>query len=210
MRHNQHHNKSAHYNNTTQRAHHKAKHYQPKCHADGHKHEHIPHNHANHKGFHHNKMKCREHHQDGYKFHPSHHNKMKCKKIDITTRDNEGNTALHIALKNHNYKTAIKLIKHGADMNAQNNKGETALHIVSKQHHPHASKMATILIEHGADVNTPQLANCKAKEGTQGISNDQTEIAYNLDHTEHLLESNNQTDLVLNGQNSNLDLVADE
>jgi ankyrin repeat protein len=192
--HHAHHGKPSHPNNATSRPHHhKSKH-------------------------HHSKMGYYEHrHGNGEKLYTSkhaHHNKMMCHKkfINLKAHDQESNTALHLALKNNNYKTAFNLIKHGADVNATNNNGETALHIVSKQHHPHASKMSAILIKHGADVNIPQVANGKAKEAAQEISNDQKEIACAVETKQLLNEPDvvDQSDVVLTGENNNQDLSITE
>ena len=44
---------------------------------------------------------------------------------DINAKNNINETALHIALRNHNYKFADLLIKHGANENIKNNEGLT-------------------------------------------------------------------------------------
>lgn len=188
--HHHHHGKPSHTNNATSRPHHhKAKH-------------------------HHSKMGYHEHkHGNGEKLYTSkhaHHTKMMCHKkfINLKAHDQEGNTPLHFALKNKNYKTAFNLIKHGADVNATNNNGETALHIVSKQHHPHANKMAAILIKHGADVNIKnnisKIQETPEPEETISANNHATQ------HEEFIVIITEQNDIALGGDNTNINTIFDQ
>ncbi len=53
-------------------------------------------------------------------------------KPHLTLRDNEGNTALHLAARNGNNSILQVLLAHGADINVQNRQGNTALHLVTQ------------------------------------------------------------------------------
>uniref|UniRef100_A0ABD2W1T2 Uncharacterized protein n=1 Tax=Trichogramma kaykai TaxID=54128 RepID=A0ABD2W1T2_9HYME len=53
--------------------------------------------------------------------------------IPIDTRDNKGNTALHVALIHNRMNVAEMLIRNGADPHLVNEEGLTPLHIVSKK-----------------------------------------------------------------------------
>lgn len=53
-------------------------------------------------------------------------------KVDPNIADSDGNTALHLATKNGNFKSMHMLLKLGADPNLQNAKGETPLHILAR------------------------------------------------------------------------------
>ena len=75
-------------------------------------------------------------------------------KTQLKTQVNTSDTALHIALKNNNYKIAMELIEHGADVNIKNHDGYTAIDIVLRQSSKEAINIAVKLIEHGADINT--------------------------------------------------------
>ncbi|KAJ4292522.1 hypothetical protein N0V90_009185 [Kalmusia sp. IMI 367209] len=73
---------------------------------------------------------------------------------DTELRNENGQTALQVALTDHNYARRYKdeaveiLLKHGADPNATDEKGATALNYASSR--PHIVRM---LVEYGADVN---------------------------------------------------------
>lgn len=71
-------------------------------------------------------------------------------KISINTSD----TALHLALKHQNYKTALELIDHGADVNIKNHDGYTAMDIILRQDKKDAINLIIKLIDHGANINT--------------------------------------------------------
>ena len=43
--------------------------------------------------------------------------------IDLEKQDEDGNTALNIAVQNGNYEIVLALMKAGANMNTQNNSG---------------------------------------------------------------------------------------
>ena len=47
---------------------------------------------------------------------------------NLDVRDDEGRTALHCAVKNHNVEKVDKLLEYGIDINAVDNKGRTAFH----------------------------------------------------------------------------------
>lgn len=69
-------------------------------------------------------------------------------KVDIL--DNNGNTALHYAVKHADCLTAVKLlIDRNADLNVTNRKGMTPLHIALDQGNEEVIKM---LIHAGADL----------------------------------------------------------
>lgn len=51
---------------------------------------------------------------------------------DINALDDNGDTSLHVALRQHNYVLAEILIEKGADCNICNNQGNTPLHITSQ------------------------------------------------------------------------------
>lgn len=75
-------------------------------------------------------------------------------KTPLKTQVNTQDTALHLALKNNNYKIAMELIEHGADVNIKNHDGYTAIDIVLRQSSKEAINIAVKLIEHGANINT--------------------------------------------------------
>ena len=68
----------------------------------------------------------------------------------VNTRDNSGQTALHLAASNGNVDVIAALTKAGADKNAKDNDGWTALHQAARY-----GKVDAIaaLIKAGADVN---------------------------------------------------------
>jgi hypothetical protein len=69
---------------------------------------------------------------------------------DVNAQNQNGNTALHLAVYNNNEETAKSLIEFGADVNAQNQNGNTALHLAVYNNNKETAKS---LIEFGADVN---------------------------------------------------------
>ena len=65
---------------------------------------------------------------------------------DVMAKDKDGETPLHLALKEEEDGVARMLIELGADVTAQNNNGETPLHSARNV------EIARMLFEHGADV----------------------------------------------------------
>ena len=82
------------------------------------------------------------------------------KSCDPNIKDNQGTTALMLAVKNENSQEIIKiLLENGADPNIKDNKGNTALHricqniVFSGDSSPYI-KSIKLLIENGADQNS--------------------------------------------------------
>lgn len=67
--------------------------------------------------------------------------------FDVTSRDNGGNSILHIAVYNGNIKLILKAIELGAKINALNNSNQTPLHMAVDRKNPAA---VTVLLKHGA------------------------------------------------------------
>jgi ankyrin repeat protein len=64
------------------------------------------------------------------------------KKFDLGVRDQDGNNALHLALKNADEETAKLLLKHGStSIGVRNKDGKTARDIVSESDHPSITKI---------------------------------------------------------------------
>jgi hypothetical protein len=68
-------------------------------------------------------------------------------KIDINTKDEDGNTLLILCAKNGLINLASLLLENGADVNKQNNKGNTALHYAISLKH---FTLADLLAKHNA------------------------------------------------------------
>jgi uncharacterized protein len=73
--------------------------------------------------------------------------KLISKKANIYAKDENGNSALLLALINEHSECARFLITHKASVTASNNEGQTPLHVTSDP------KIARVLIQRGADVN---------------------------------------------------------
>lgn len=76
--------------------------------------------------------------------------------IDINTKDEYGNTALHAAVFNKNYKLVDFLTQNGADVNALNNEQKAPLYIAIDIGHPNSqynTKIAKLLINRGASIS---------------------------------------------------------
>jgi ankyrin repeat protein len=69
-------------------------------------------------------------------------------------KDNEGNTPLHIAIKNGKVEIAQLLIANGADLHAKDNEGNTQLHIAVKNG---KVEIAQLLIANGADLHAKDI-----------------------------------------------------
>ncbi|WP_371222939.1 ankyrin repeat domain-containing protein [Orientia tsutsugamushi] len=83
---------------------------------------------------------------------------------NVTLQDNNGNTPLHVAARNHDFKMTETLLSHGnAIVDMQNNKGQTSLHLASTRPHTYQGASALLskeslsiaqaLLTHGANVN---------------------------------------------------------
>jgi len=72
------------------------------------------------------------------------------KGADVSGRDSDGNTLLHIAAGKNDYSFAGKLISSNSDINAVNNAGKTPLMAAIEGN---ASRTAVLLMDKGADVN---------------------------------------------------------
>ena len=68
-------------------------------------------------------------------------------KLDINTKDEDGNTLLILCAKNGLINLASLLLENGADVNKQNNKGNTALHYAISLNH---FILADLLAKHNA------------------------------------------------------------
>jgi len=77
--------------------------------------------------------------------------------IDIDTKNETGNTALHVCIANKKPHLARTLIRLGADVDMKNNKGLTALHMACTIAE---MECVTVLIKNKADVNA------KAEDGS--------------------------------------------
>ena len=73
--------------------------------------------------------------------------------FDLNSSDKDGNTLLHIAGRNNDIATFLKLIENGADMNVANNEGKTPLQYTNK---PIRSELIQLL-DNNADVNLPNI-----------------------------------------------------
>lgn len=94
---------------------------------------------------------------------------------DLNLKNNEGDTALHIAVKNSNRysteNTVRLLVAAGADLDEQNNYGWTALQSAVYNHKRHSSdKTVRILLEAGADPNIKNRENKTALNMTKDLS----------------------------------------
>ena len=67
-------------------------------------------------------------------------------------RDADGNTLLHVAVRNRNQAMAELLIAHGADTNAQNHAGATPLCYAASNG---CADLALVLLANGGNPNTP-------------------------------------------------------
>ena len=71
------------------------------------------------------------------------------KDLDINTADEDGDTALHVAVSSNKPDAVRKLLDAGISVDAVNESGETALHIAVKEKN---LEIAEILLDHGADM----------------------------------------------------------
>jgi len=73
------------------------------------------------------------------------------KGANVNVKNNDGISALHIAVKNHHIEIVELLLKYGARINSRDNKGKTALHYACVSSHRNAIKL---LLKYGARVNS--------------------------------------------------------
>eukprot|EP00026_Physarum_polycephalum_P000278 Phypoly_transcript_00278.p1 GENE.Phypoly_transcript_00278~~Phypoly_transcript_00278.p1 ORF type:complete len:1707 (+),score=276.94 Phypoly_transcript_00278:341-5461(+) len=72
-------------------------------------------------------------------------------KIDVTTKNKDGNTALHYAVRHPGgLDIVMRLLKNGANPNAPNSRSETPLHYACMRGHV---DIISFLLAHGADAN---------------------------------------------------------
>lgn len=78
--------------------------------------------------------------------------------LDINTKNWNGDTILHIAVRYFDYYDRIfkYFISKGANINAKNDNGYTPLHVAAEKNIHWAAK---ILLERGADVNIKSNSN---------------------------------------------------
>lgn len=74
--------------------------------------------------------------------------KMGCAAVTIDSRDDDGDTPLHVMLWRDNTYAALLLIEAGADVNAVGDMSETPLHIAVKKSN---ARVAAALLKAGAD-----------------------------------------------------------
>ncbi len=70
---------------------------------------------------------------------------------DVSERDSDGNTPLHLAAQAENPSAMTLLLGAGADISARNNLGATPLHMVVDNE---GAEVVTVLLEAGADINS--------------------------------------------------------
>jgi ankyrin repeat protein len=71
----------------------------------------------------------------------------------VVQSDNEGNTALHIAVRqNGDLKTITLILDQRGAVNARNNEGDTSLHLAVRQN---AAEIGELLLSRGADIFAP-------------------------------------------------------
>ncbi|EAX97027.1 hypothetical protein TVAG_315290 [Trichomonas vaginalis G3] len=73
---------------------------------------------------------------------------------NINEKDNDGETALHIAALNNSKETVEFLISHGANINEKDKYRWTALHFAAQYN---SKEMAELLISHGASIDEKNI-----------------------------------------------------
>ncbi len=73
-------------------------------------------------------------------------------KANFDEQDENGDTALMLAIKNSNFNDAQRLIEVGADLELKNKNGETAFMLACMQNYDMFGEVIKQLIEHGASV----------------------------------------------------------
>ncbi|GKU86395.1 hypothetical protein SLEP1_g928 [Rubroshorea leprosula] len=74
-------------------------------------------------------------------------------KLDIDSKDGDGNTPLHAAILGEHFATAIYLLENGANPNAASNLLRTSLHYAAEKVVTGPKKLLKLLITKGAEVN---------------------------------------------------------
>jgi len=132
------------------------------------------------------------------------------KGIDVNTKDDNGQTALHIAIISDNQEIVKLLIDEGADVNAKDENGMTPLLLAVSEGHV---DLAECLIENGADVNMgdesgfgplvyalwnddPSVVKMLLNNGADVNAKD-TATGYSLLHWAILMDNKESTELVL-------------
>lgn len=70
---------------------------------------------------------------------------------EITEKDKNGRTALHLASKEGNIEKVLELLDKGADINAEDNNKSQALHFAAREGH---IEIVKLLLERKADINS--------------------------------------------------------
>ena len=88
--------------------------------------------------------------------------------LDLSYKNKEGNTYIHLSVIYNNIKLVESLIKKGIKLNEKNNKGNTCLHLAYLYNN---KKIINMLLEKGADKNIKNNDNKKPEE-MKNYSND--------------------------------------
>uniref|UniRef100_A0ABD2WGM2 Uncharacterized protein n=1 Tax=Trichogramma kaykai TaxID=54128 RepID=A0ABD2WGM2_9HYME len=103
--------------------------------------------------------------------------------VPINAQDNEGNTPLHLALRNRSNSAAEWLLKNGANANVTNKKGETALHIICKKHcfyHSEDVHLAKMIFEHSHTKYRPLQVDAQDELGQTPLQSAVTSLLPNV------------------------------
>lgn len=100
--------------------------------------------------------------------------KTALKNYNINECDKFGNTTLHLAVMEQQYKAFSYLIEKGADVNAQNTHGNSVLSVAVfnyKKNPPLYNKMIEILLKHNANPHLTDQYNVSAHSLAHRIGN---------------------------------------
>ena len=89
--------------------------------------------------------------------------------LSADSRDDQGNTILHIASQNGNKRVIKAALRWGADINAQNKHGQTALHYL---HSFKFDELASYMKSKGADDSIENIHGLTCYQGLKPLSND--------------------------------------
>ena len=114
--------------------------------------------------------------------------------LDLSYKDIEGNTYIHLAVIYNNISLIESLIKKGIDINRKNNDGNTSLHLAYLYNR---SKIINLLIENKADKNSKNKKNKTPEEmrNKHAINNDYFLENINGDNNNENSELSNSTQL---------------